>query len=175
MIVGITGYVGSGKSTFIKLFMNNFNAYFINTDDIAKEIIKDSPFIYVNDNAFLNKEDAEKIKNEIHPKVWQKTKGILRELKNSNQYKYIILETALPTEPFFDLSDLTICIKNDLKKKITVLKEKRNYTDNKTMQILDLQKQYDEYYQKCDILIENNGDVDDLEKQILKLKENNII
>ena len=37
-IIGITGGIGCGKSTVLKLIKNQYNAYVIMADDIAKSL-----------------------------------------------------------------------------------------------------------------------------------------
>lgn len=38
-IIGITGGIGSGKSTVLDLLEKNFSAYIIKADDVAKQLM----------------------------------------------------------------------------------------------------------------------------------------
>lgn len=38
-VIGITGGVGCGKSTVLDIIQENFNAYIIKADDVAKELM----------------------------------------------------------------------------------------------------------------------------------------
>ena len=39
-IIGITGGIGSGKSTVLDLLEKNFSAYIIKADDVAKQLME---------------------------------------------------------------------------------------------------------------------------------------
>lgn len=39
-MIGITGGVGCGKSTVLNLIKENFNAFIIMADDVAKDLMK---------------------------------------------------------------------------------------------------------------------------------------
>ena len=166
-ILGITGKIGSGKSTIIDIIKNEYNIYIISLDDIAKKIIFDKNITFDNKNFFLSNENIEFVKKNIHPLVWDNVKNIINEVKKNDRFDFIVIETALPNEIFFEICDYTICVISS-KKKI-FLKKNRNYSDEKIRLILKEQNKYNIFYQKCDFFINNEFDKKILIKNVLNI------
>lgn len=52
-MIGITGGVGCGKSTVLNLIKENFNAFIIMADDVAKDLMKKGKKGYDETNCFF--------------------------------------------------------------------------------------------------------------------------
>lgn len=175
-IIGITGPVGSGKTLALEYFKGKYNIYTLLLDDLAKDMLKNNKYNYVDKDRFLNDDDLQDIKNNFHPKVWNKAKKIIDDIIFTEIYDAILMETALPSDIFFDICDKTICIQNNIEFKKQLLKDNRQYTDNKIDSIINAQKEYDIFYKKCDIILDNNTTKDDLYIQMNKIQiQNNLI
>ena len=156
-ILGITGKIGSGKTTAVDIIKNKYNVRILNLDDIAKIIIKEKKIEFkLVEDSFLSSKDLNFVKSTIHPIVWDKVKKEIKNLNNISDIDFVIIETALPSEVFFDICDNTICI--DSKKNIELLKSNRDYNDKRIKMILEEQKQYEAFYKLCDKFINNDYD-----------------
>lgn len=169
IVIGVTGYVGSGKTLFCEIIENAYQCKILYTDNIAKDIIKnDNKFLYLRDRKgdILSDIEINKVKNELHPIVWKHVYDIIN---NDNDTKLYIIETALPSVPFFDICDKTILIQNDIDIKTDLLKIKRDYNDNIINAILKSQSYYKDSYNKCDYTIDNNSTKNDFEHKIFDI------
>ncbi len=170
---GLTGPLSSGKSTVLGV-CNKLGIATLSSDDIVHEIYKDNKvikkinqitsqnFVGEVDRTILreylinNPKKVKSVDNYIHPLV----KGrILKEMaKNKNDH--MVIEVPLLFETGFDnLFDYTIAVSVNDNIRETHLQNK---------DLLKLNKKDNDYYTtKADIIIENNSDLDNLEKQII--------
>ena len=175
MVLGITGKIGAGKSTVQEFISDKYDTKVIVLDDLAKDILKDKN-VYTKDivkeDEFLSTDELEYMKKYIHPLVWDEVNKLVEKYKSENA-KIILIETALPTEAFFNICDKTILVENDNFEKL--LRINRKYTDKLISEIIKSQLIYESFYQKCDYKILNdcslevlNKKVEDLCKEIIK-------
>lgn len=166
MIIGITGKICSGKSVIIKEIENKYNVILLSTDIIAKRMIEqgECPFDITNND--LSNDQFIKIKNEFHPLVWAKIKNIIDTTKSKLPNEFVnkinfIIETALPSEKFFEIVDKSIYIYSDDKDIKDRINKNRKYSDNKINNIITEQNNYIDFYNKCDYIIYNNESLKD--------------
>lgn len=171
MIIGITGKVGSGKTTLSNMIADKYDIVKLDCDKIAKELIlKNNYKINIDKDGFIDSLEQERIKKEFHPLVWNDIKIRINNIKNENRKTNILIETALPNEEFFNIVDIPFFIKSD--NIFDRLKNDRNYDDEKISNILKAQECYDKYYDKCDFIILNNDDLNNTFKKIVDIYEN---
>lgn len=155
MIIGITGKAGSGKTTLSNLFVEKYDLIKFDCDSIAKDLQSRICFeIHINEHGFIDKKEQHRIINEFHPLVWNEIEDKIKVMIVKNKSKDIVVETALPTYRFFDIVNISFCIKSELC--IERLKKLRLYSDEKIDSIIESQKYYDKFYGKCDFMIDNN-------------------
>lgn len=194
-VIGITGGIGSGKSLVADILIKKYNAYFINTDRIAKEQMMPQGISYkgvvdyfgkdilnkdgtidrnkLSKIVFNNKEKLQKLNSLTHPNVLT---VVIKEIEAKRAEKtvpYCIIETALMIESGYD----RICDEvwyvhcpADLRRKR--LKEKRAYTDEKIDAIFESQSKEEDFFKKYNKVIYNDGDIAELDYQIEKLMKN---
>lgn len=172
MVIGVTGYAGSGKSLVCELLKKSLGYEIISCDEIAKEISK-SENVRVQIEGLKkeyseislvslseNKELLQKMNDLIHPLVWDKVKQLVENLGNA------IVETALPNKNFFEICDYTINITvNDLVR-VNRIMERNKLDSSKIQKILQMQKEYEEYYNKCNIMIDNSDNIIELGRKL---------
>lgn len=179
--IGITGTIGSGKSTVTKIVSKNYPS--ISADSIVDDLYKSPKFIKKvnslilnNNDQSLNKEklakvifsDAKKreeLENLIHPLVKDKIEDWL-----SKQEEMCFVEVPLLFEAKFeDLFDIIILVISDKDVIINRLKANRGYTKSAALSRIDQQLSVDQKIKKSDYLIYNNTTLKELEFNIDKL------
>ena len=167
MIIGIIGKIGSGKSKCLKLIKELYS----DCDIIAKEILEADDddkftFRYLRPyDFFTNNEVQDDVRKNFHPLVFNKIKDMIDK---SGRSTISLIETALPSELFYNICDKVIYIKVSPENAIKRLKSSRSFTDNQFKVIYDSQKFYEKFYERADYVIDNNDDLDSLKS---KLKE----
>ncbi len=190
-VIGITGGVGSGKSTISKLLEVNFGAYIIDTDMIAHRLMEKDGVSYklvvknfgesvLDENGNINrkalglivykdKDELLKLNSLTHPYVTSEVERIIKE-KASENYKYVCIETALPIEANLnDVCDMIWYIYTPEDVRISRLKSSRNYTDEKIKAIMDKQLSDKEYKEYSTNVIINVNDKEQIIDQIRKI------
>lgn len=193
-VIGITGGVGCGKTTVLKLLLERYHARVILADDVAKELMKKGQKVYdqivdefgkeiLLENGDLNRRklaeivfcDREKrlaLNHIVHPAV---KKYIVEEVANCQarqQYDYVFIEAALLIEDHYE----TICeefwyIYANTEVRRKRLKESRGYTDERIDGMLKSQLSDEEFKKACKVVIDNSNDLEHTIAQIEKILE----
>lgn len=188
MIVGITGGVGSGKSTVMAVLREHFGAKTILADELGHEALQPENETYdeicqlfgdeivsqdgqldrgeIAKQMYGNSEKREKMNAIVHPFV---KKLIEKKLLVWEKEPLIAIETALMFETGCD----TFCqkvwhIQVTPETRIQRLMESRGYTREKAEAIMAVQMPEEESRSRCDACIENEGTVEDL---VIRLQE----
>ncbi len=189
MVIGITGGVGCGKSTVMELLEQKFHARLLVADELGhkvmepgtqayEQIVKDfGEDLVLGDGQLDRKLLAERIYGDdkkreklnaiIHPCV----KGCIQQmLAEWKEEPLICLETALLFETGCDkFCDTVWGIFTDREIRIQRLMEARGYTRKKAEAIMSVQLSDAEWSRRCDVCIENNGDLQKLEDKLQEL------
>lgn len=189
MIIGITGSSGAGKSTICEILQKEYNVKIINADKIAKrlsckgtsyinEIIEKFGKDIVDEKGELkrkklaqiiyNNSDKRKELNNCTFKYIKKE--IEEEIKEIEKNEIIIIDAPLLFECGLDkLCDKVIGVisKRDLQIERIIARDNIDY--NQAESRLNAQEDNEFYINKCDAIIENNNDIEDIEKKIRKI------
>ncbi len=183
--IGLTGIVGSGKTTAALYFKGLGVPVFI-ADDCAKELMEndnnlknqvtkllsDAAYLngrlnkeFISEKIFNDTELLTHINNIVHPRVHEYfNKWILEQSS-----KYIIYEAALIFENNSQhIFDKIICIKTPLNLILDRINNRENYSEEKVMRILNSQISQDLKCSKSDFCIENISK-DKLYNELLKI------
>lgn len=175
MVIGVTGGVGSGKTTVLNEIKKiKPNCKLLLTDDIAKSQHEIGSPIYnkivelfskdilnkdktINKNKLSNiifndKEKLFEVNKIIHPFVEDYVKNYIEENKDS----LIILESAILIESnLAKYCDNIIYVYVAREIRMERLKLNRNYSNEKILNIMSNQKDDDFFFKHCDIIIHN--------------------
>ena len=184
MIIGLTGGVGSGKSTAADHIGEYYHAYILKTDEVAHDVMKDKEVLSLLEAAFsvpitngcgeldkaayadlLYSSPEKKALSDsiIHPIVWKKVRETAFSL--SDKGALVLVETALPGPEFADICDHIICFCADSKLRGKRLSSDRGYSDERFKDIINLQPDEEEYASYADCFIVNDGTKEQLWKR----------
>ncbi len=191
LIVGLTGGIGSGKSTVAGLFAGH-GAGIVDTDEIAHRLTQANgnaiPAIraafgknYIGEDGALNRagmrglifSDAEakqRLESILHPLILEQAKSQLRQLQEK---PYIILVVPLLPESaaFRQLVQRVLVVDCDENTQIARVIGRSQMNAPEVRAIIARQTPRAERLQLADDVIRNHGGLDDLAEQVATLHE----
>ncbi|MHA4988428.1 dephospho-CoA kinase [Cetobacterium somerae] len=189
MILGLTGGIGSGKSTVSKIFLSMgikvFDADLIAKDILETEQVKEEikeklgkEFINLKSNSvdkellkkevFNNSKNLNVLNGIIHPRVVDIY--IKKYLEFKDEKEIVIFDVPLLFEVNLErYCDKVIVVDIDLKVQIERIKNRDNIDVTLINKIIAAQMSREERNRKADILIENNGNLEELKQKIEKI------
>jgi dephospho-CoA kinase len=189
MVIGITGGIGCGKSTFSKMLSEALNAPILDADKISHEAFSSNEILIemcnflgndildengnidktkVANIVFLDKDKLKKLNSIIHPYVMKKIRERINSL--SKKYSYIIIDVPLPNDDFIKLSDHIITIWSDLETRIERLQKRSGFTREAIMARINKQMSQEEYEALANTVIYNNDNLQELESKLKEVK-----
>lgn len=182
MVIGLTGGIGSGKTTVANFFKELGIPIYI-ADEAGKRLMETSPKIreqiislfgessysgniperkYIASKVFSDKTLLEKLNNIIHPAVAADFKEWLQHQKS----EYVIYEAAILFETGgYKKCDRSILVTAPIELRIDRLQKRDNSSRNEIQQRMDNQWSDDKKSQLADFII-NNEDLADTKLQV---------
>ena len=182
IVVGLTGGIGSGKSTVAKLFLQ-LGIPVYNSDDVAKELMNNSNSLqskiiellgndaildgqinrsFIAEKVFGNKKMLENLNAIVHPEV---KKHFSKWLKNQNS-KYVIKESALIFENNMQNQfDFIIVVLSETTERINRIIERDGRSLNQIKAIIEKQTSDDVRCAHADYIIHNQT-IEELKAQV---------
>ncbi len=186
MILGITGSSGAGKSTVCEILEEKYNMKIINADKIARELSKKGTRYIadiiekfgkniVDENGELKRKKLAEIiysdpvkREELNSCTFKYIKEeIEKQIRQTEKNKDIAIDAPLLFESGLDkICDKVIGVvsKKELQLDRIVARDNVDY-DHANMR-LDAQQDAEFYRKNCDMIIENNYDIENIERQI---------
>ena len=187
-IIGVTGGVGAGKSTVLNYLESRYGAKLILADLVGHEVMEPGQEAYgqvvkafgpevvsaegtidrkaLGAIVFADEKKRMILNRIIHPAVRQEILRRLEEAKLSH-LSSVVVEAALFLEENYDaFCDETWYIYTDEKIRRQRLKENRGYSDERVNQIFRSQKTHEEFQERCQFMIDNNGSEEETFRQI---------
>lgn len=187
IIVGLTGSVGSGKSTVSNLF-RNLGAYIIDWDELARKVTRPHSRAWkeivdyfgkgiLNDDltidrqkladmAFSNRQKLAKLNQIVHPEVFREDERATSEIESLDPDALIIKDIPLlfeVTRPIF--VDKVIVVSASERTQLTRLEEK-GISRTDTWRRIRSQLPVEEKIKSADFVIDNDGPFEDTKKQV---------
>jgi dephospho-CoA kinase len=187
IIVGLTGSVGTGKST-VTNFFRELGAYIVDWDELAREVIR--PHLrawkeiveyfgkdFLNEDLTINrqklaeivfsdKEKVTKLNQIVHPEVFKEDDRITNEIRTLDPDALIIKDIPLLlelTQPVF--VDKVVVVSASEQTQLRRLEEKgisREDAQNRIKSQLPLE----EKIKSADFVINNDGPLEETKKQV---------
>ncbi len=189
-IIGITGNSGSGKSFISEILLNKYKCVaIIDADRIAREMSNINTLYYkeivkrfgkdiLKENLeinrkilariiFNNDEKREELNSITFKYVVDKIKD---EIKLNSDKNIIIIDAPLLFESGLDkICDITLGVISEESIKIDRICKRDNLSVREAKDRLRVQLKDEVLREKCDYIIENNGDVDCLNTQLKEI------
>ncbi len=189
--LGITGGVGTGKSTVSKLFSEMFGIKVIDADKLSREASESKEVLdkiaktfgkeYVKDGKmdraamgkliFGNEKMREKLNGIIHPVV-QKNYYALRDKYKKEGEEFIIYDCPLLIEAglIADVDDI-ILVYLDKASAVKRVMQRNNLSKKDAENMINAQMDIEEKTEYADYIIYNDGTLDDLKEAVKELFE----
>lgn len=182
--VGITGGIGSGKSTVCDIWQS-LGAFIINADDLAKSLMINNELIrqeiiktfgedsyhangslnraYLADQAF-SKSRVKQLNAIVHPHI---PKEVELQMKSAEKrgINVTVYEAALLLQNLrLNNLDYVVLVLADQKRRIQWVSKRDDIQKELVLDRIDKQQNFKELTHLADIIIKNNGTFDELEK-----------
>lgn len=191
-IIGITGGVGAGKTKVLSYIEARFSCRVIRADEVAHKLYEPGQACYQKIVALLGQEilntdnTIDKVKMAtvifgdntllagvngiVHPEV---KKYILEQIafeRKKGVVEYFFIEAALLIEEHYDqIVDEMWYIHSDMAVREKRLTQSRQYSAQKITEIMKGQLCEEEFRKHCQVVITNNGDLEETYRQINKI------
>lgn len=191
-IIGITGGVGAGKTKVLSYIEARFSCRVIRADEAAHKLYEPGQACYQKIVALLGQEilktdntiDKKKmaavifgdnallaaVNSIVHPEV---KKYILEQIafeRKRGVVEYFFIEAALLIEEHYDqIVDEMWYIHSDVAVREKRLARNRRYSAQKITEIMKGQLCEEEFRKHCQVVITNNGDLEETYRQINKI------
>lgn len=194
--LGVTGGIGSGKSTVTKILVENYNAFEFEADIVAKKIVAEneqlkeefskefgSQFFDEFGNlkrrefaefVFADKKRTAKLNSLVHPKVKEVAKAHYEKAKEKG-FNFFVHNAPLIFEAGIDKElDAVLVVavseKNALKRTV----ERDGTTEKEVKLRMSKQMPLAEKIAKADFVIWNDGDFEKLKTEVENFYEKNL-
>jgi dephospho-CoA kinase len=186
-VIGLTGGIGSGKTTVANMFKALGIPVYI-ADDEAKKLMHSDNIkekiidlfgedayrndtlnrAYISSKVFKDKNLLEKLNQIVHPEVGKHFKNWLRNQKGI----YAIKEAAILFENGnYKQCDKTILVVSDEQKRIERVVKRDQTTTDKVLNVIENQWTDAQKVKLADFVIENNSDMEALKAKVYTIHE----
>ncbi len=186
-VVGLLGGIGSGKST-VAAVLSRHGAFVFDADRFTGKLLNDPQVVreirkvfgekvlcrdgsvdktLIADRVFSDKSDRDKIQAIIHPRVRTRVLELVAETRELSPDKVIVLDIPLLLgSRLRSLCDLLVMILAPLESRLARVKKSRGWSLNELKRRESCQASIREKEEAADMFINNNGNVEDLEKEV---------
>ena len=186
-MISLVGGVGSGKSRILELLKEEFGAEVIQADLVARQLeepgrpghkalLEAFGQKILGEDGYLRKdllaalvfgdpEARERINGLIHPLVWDEVR--LWALKS--KASLVVVESAILSENRDDFFDEVWYVYTLKECRIRRLMDSRGYSREKCLKMLESQSSEEEFAKAADHMINNNGSMEDVRRQLRKV------
>ena len=187
-VLGITGGIGSGKSTVSRI-LEDRGLLVLDADEISRQVTaaggKAVPVIaelfgpravlsdgsmnrkYVSGIVFEDKQGLDMLSAIVHKYVFAEMEERLGREREKGT-KCVVLDVPIPVNRFVDLCNQIWVVTCDIDVRLARL-EKRGMPKDEALRRIDMQMTDDEYCELGDFAIDNSWDLDELNSKVDKL------
>lgn len=190
-IIGITGGIGSGKSS-VSRTLRDLGAAVVDADILAKnvtaggsEAVRELVEYFGNDIidqageldrkklasiAFGDQVKLHALNSITHKHIVERIRETIEVLKNTGKWDFIVVDAPIPVEKgFLDLADEVWVITADRETRVKRVMDRSALTSEAITDRINAQMREEEYLRIADEVINNNGTMEELEQTVVKL------
>ncbi len=182
--IGITGGIGSGKSTVCKKWQA-LGAYIINADGLAKSLMANNEAVkqkltevfgedsyhpdgslnrsYLAEQAFAGGRVGE-LNAIVHPKVRAEVETLMENAKNKGHQAAVYEAALLLQNGRPENLDLIVMVLADRDNRLQWVKNRDDVGGGQVAKRMDKQQDFEELKHLADFVLKNEGTVDDLKR-----------
>ena len=191
--VGLTGGIGSGKSTASNFF-ELFGSFVINADEEAKKILSSNETVQhelisefgtdiidvsgkINKAklarvAFQDEDHQQRLNSVIHPYIYNSIDDYFNDVLKDGKFDIFIVDGALIFESGYDVHmDYIIVVTALLKNRMERALARQTLSREEILKRIELQWPEEEKVNLADFVIHNDGSEEDLKKNVKSLIE----
>ncbi|MEE8885478.1 MAG: dephospho-CoA kinase [Eubacteriales bacterium] len=186
--IGITGGVGSGKSSVLAYLEEKYECVVVRSDDLAAELTRHGQRLWqvyvdlfgpevigpdgeidrkkVSSLAFGNKEKMDQLNERTHPVVREEIAKLADEAKREGRAFFVLESAVLIEEKYNEICDELWYVYADEKSRRRRLSEERGYSEERITRMMKSQLPDEKFREMCDFTLDNSGDFEATKKQI---------
>ena len=191
--VGLTGGIGSGKSTASNFF-ELFGSFVINADEEAKKILSSNETVQhelisefgtdiidvsgeINKAklariAFQDEDHQQRLNSVIHPYIYNSIDDYFNDVLKDGKFDIFIVDGALIFESGYDVHmDYIVVVTALLKNRMERALARKTLSREEILKRIELQWPEEEKVNLADFVIHNDGSEKDLKKNVKSLIE----
>ena len=188
-IIGITGGVGAGKTQVLSYIEAHYRCRIIRADEAAHQLYEPGEACYqklaallgqevLNADGTINKAEMarrifhdktllERVNSIVHPEVKRYILDEIAQEQKKGTADYFFIEAALLIEEQYDqIVDEMWYVHSDAAVRRQRLAQSRQYSEQKIADIMRGQLSEDAFRKHCQVVITNNGDLEETYKQV---------
>ena len=190
-VIGVTGGIGSGQSTVCEVF-KKLGCKIVNVDEKAKQVIKKNKTVqneikkefgskvFFRDGtlnrkllasiAFEDENKTQLLNKIVHPRMVADVVEEMESARFSGRYPLIIVDAALIYEISIEkLFEHVIVVFSNQNQRVKRVMQRDNVKKEEVIARMDRQIPLAEKQKWADYVIDNRGEIVDLEKQVQKV------
>jgi dephospho-CoA kinase len=189
-IIGLTGGIGSGKSTVASIF-SDLGAGVIDSDRLAADVLNEADIRrqlrgwwgdavcrsdgtvnrrYVADIVFADAGARERLSSLIHPRVARMRESRIAVLDRDPGVRVIVVDSPLLVEAGLDrFCDAVVFVNADRAVRLARVRSDRNWTEEEFDRREKSQKPLDIKRERADYIVEGNSGISELRLQVERL------
>lgn len=190
LLIGLTGGIGCGK-TEVATILSRHGFYIIDADRIGKKIVEDNPAVLLNlvhafgpgildefgalkrkelgHIVFSDESKKLKLNQIIHPHLIGEIGSAIVAAQREG-WKRIVVDAALIYEAGMEsMFDKIIVVYADMPVRIARIQLRDHFSENDIMNRIRSQMDMEEKKRRADIVIVNNGTIEELERTTLSV------
>lgn len=192
-LIGLTGGIGAGKTTVLKALGRVARVRILIADEIAHDLMEPGTpcyqklrEVFAQDAVFRedlsfdrsalaavlfsDEKKRKKLNGIVHPAVKQYIIGEAKKERLLDRYDYVIVEAALLIEEHYDeiCDELWYVYASQETRKKRLMRD-RGYSEEKAESIFAAQLSDESYRAHCAHVIDNDGDIEHVYKQLESL------
>ncbi len=193
-VIGLTGGIGSGKTTVANILRDKYHAYVIFSDEVAKELMEPGQISYrlivetfgttVLDvdkrldrqklalMVFGNSGKLALLNSLTHPYVEQFILEEIKRVRETKQYQLVVVESALLLQVNYDkfCDEVWVVVAEEQVRRQRLIRS-RGYSNEKIDAILEKQMTDEDFRKYTTKIIENSGNMKNITNQIQNMLE----